>query len=116
MHSFFFSILRAKWGSIEQNKTRRICGEMIVHLVPQSHDTGYGKRKEKEMMILIGFFLVNLRLGSFFFPRFFHLLCFLFFPCFSLVHLAGVSLSAHGCLFGNGRSLDREAWSQKVWL
>lgn len=59
------------------------------------------KEKKKEMlMILIGFFLVNLRLGSFFSFCFFHPLYFLFFPYFSLVHLAGVSLSAHGSLFG----------------
>lgn len=73
------------------------------------------KRKKKCWWYSLGSFWLTFGLGLFFFC-FFHLLYFLFFPYFSLVHLAGVSLSAHGCLVGNGRSLGREAWSQKVWL
>lgn len=53
MHFLFFSISRVKWGSIEQNKIRGIGGEMIVHLVPQSHDYWLRKKEKKEMLTIL---------------------------------------------------------------
>lgn len=101
----FFSISRVKWGSIEQSGAR---GDRWRNDRPSSisiswllvREKGKEKRNVDDVTHWVLSFWLNLRLGSFFASS--SSCTFFSFPLllFSLVHLAGVSSGARGCLFG----------------